>query len=223
MKGQVFAILNKITPQNFKDLSVKIIALGFDDLEKLEIAVEIVFDKAVLEPAFSQTYANLCKVMSSIQFPDDPNPKVSPFLKTLLNRCEEEFLKEKSGELEINKKIAALTEVERKRKVEEFQYLRTTRKKKMLGNINFIGELYNLSMISTNIIMESYIQYLLLKSRDEESIECLSKLFGTVGQKLELECSEVTAQSDIFEKIFVMFKQVNCHIGSRILIHLQKL
>lgn len=198
MKGQVIAILNKITPQNFKDLSVKIIALGFDDLEKLEIAVEIVFDKAVLEPAFSQTYANLCKVMSSIQFPDDPNPKVSPFLKTLLNRCEEEFLKEKSGELEINKK-------------------------KMLGNINLIGELYNLSMISTNIIMESYIQYLLLKSRDEESIECLSKLFGTVGQKLELECSKVTTQSDIFEKIFVMFKQVNCHIGSRILIHLQKL
>ena len=198
MKGRVIAILNKITPQNFKDLSVKIIALGFDDLEKLEIAVEIVFDKAVLEPAFSQTYANLCKVMSSIQFPDDPNPKVSPFLKTLLNRCEEEFLKEKSGELEINKK-------------------------KMLGNINLIGELYNLSMISTNIIMESYIQYLLLKSRDEESIECLSKLFGTVGQKLELECSEVTTQSDIFEKIFVMFKQVNCHIGSRILIHLQKL
>ena len=198
MKGQVIAILNKITPQNFKDLSVKIIALGFDDLEKLEIAVEIVFDKAVLEPAFSQTYANLCKVMSSIQFPDDPNPKVSPFLKTLLNRCEKEFLKEKSGELEINKK-------------------------KMLGNINLIGELYNLSMISTNIIMESYIQYLLLKSRDEESIECLSKLFGTVGQKLELECSKVTTQSDIFEKIFVMFKQVNCHIGSRILIHLQKL
>ena len=198
MKGRVIAILNKITPQNFKDLSVKIIALGFDDLEKLEIAVEIVFDKAVLEPAFSQTYANLCKVMSSIQFPDDPNPKVSPFLKTLLNRCEEEFLKEKSGELEINKK-------------------------KMLGNINLIGELYNLSMISTNIIMESYIQYLLLKSRDEESIECLSKLFGTVGQKLELECSKVTTQSDIFEKIFVMFKQVNCHIGSRILIHLQKL
>ena len=198
MKGQVIAILNKITPQNFKDLSVKIVGLGFDDLKKLEIAVEIVFDKAVLEPAFSQTYANLCKVMSSIQFPDDPNPKVSPFLKTLLNRCEEEFLKEKSGELEINKK-------------------------KMLGNINLIGELYNLSMISTNIIMESYIQYLLLKSRDEESIECLSKLFGTVGQKLELECSKVTTQSDIFEKIFVMFKQVNCHIGSRILIHLQKL
>ena len=198
MKGRVIAILNKITPQNFKDLSVKIIALGFDDLEKLEIAVEIVFDKAVLEPAFGQTYANLCKVMSSIQFPDDPNPKVSPFLKTLLNRCEKEFLKEKSGELEINKK-------------------------KMLGNINLIGELYNLSMISTNIIMESYIQYLLLKSRDEESIECLSKLFGTVGQKLELECSKVTTQSDIFEKIFVMFKQVNCHIGSRILIHLQKL
>ena len=198
MKGQVIAILNKITPQNFKDLSVKIIALGFDDLEKLEIAVEILFDKAVLEPAFSQTYANLCKVMSSIQFPDDPNPKVSPFLKTLLNRCEKEFLKEKSGELEINKK-------------------------KMLGNINLIGELYNLSMISTNIIMESYIQYLLLKSRDEESIECLSKLFGTVGQKLELECSKVTTQSDIFEKIFVMFKQVNCHIGSHILIHLQKL
>ena len=39
-------------------------------MEKLEIAVEIIFEKAVLEPAFSQTYANLCKVSRVLKHED---------------------------------------------------------------------------------------------------------------------------------------------------------
>ena len=41
---------------------MQILQLKIDNKDKLEIAVEIIFEKAVLEPAFSQTYANLCKV-----------------------------------------------------------------------------------------------------------------------------------------------------------------
>ena len=67
LRGNIVAILNKITPQNFKDLSVQILQLNIDNKEKLEIAVEIIFEKAVLEPAFSQTYANLCKVRTCYQ------------------------------------------------------------------------------------------------------------------------------------------------------------
>ena len=38
--------------------------MNIDTMEKLDLTVEIIFEKAVLEPAFSQTYANLCKVSS---------------------------------------------------------------------------------------------------------------------------------------------------------------
>ena len=62
---------------------------------KIEVTVEILFEKAILEPAYIQTYANLCKVMSSIKIPEEQNDKVSPFRKTLLNRCQKEFFREK--------------------------------------------------------------------------------------------------------------------------------
>ena len=58
----ITAILNKITPQNFKELSVQIMQLDITTMLRLDQAVELIFEKAVLEPAFSQTYANLCKV-----------------------------------------------------------------------------------------------------------------------------------------------------------------
>ena len=62
LRGNILAILNKITPQNFKELSLQILHLGIDNMDKLELAVEIIFVKAVLEPLYSQTYANLSKV-----------------------------------------------------------------------------------------------------------------------------------------------------------------
>jgi len=62
LRGNILAILNKITPQNFKELSVQILHLGIDNMDKLELAVDIIFVKAVLEPLYSQTYANLSKV-----------------------------------------------------------------------------------------------------------------------------------------------------------------
>ncbi|XP_063678716.1 eukaryotic translation initiation factor 4 gamma 3-like isoform X3 [Bolinopsis microptera] len=217
LRGNIVAILNKITPQNFKDLSVQILQLGIDNMDKLEVAVEIIFEKAVLEPAFSQTYANLCKIMGSIKFPEEQNAKVSPFRKTLLNRCQKEFFREKSDEDKINKKMdelqarTDLTENEKQAHNEELLYQRGKLKKKMLGNINFIGELFNLGMLSSKIIISQCIGNLLAKRAqgklDDEVIECLAKLFSTVGLKLENECDD-ELKKRAFEKSFGDFKEV---------------
>lgn len=219
LRGNIVAILNKITPQNFKELSVRILQLGICNMEKLEIAVEIIFEKAVLEPAFSQTYANLCKIMSSIKFPDEQNPKISPFRKTLLNRCQKEFFREKTDEDSINKLMDALnaktdlTESQRNSENEELLYQKSKLKKKMLGNINFIGELFNLGMLSSKIILTQCIVNLLGKKDkqgkvDDEVVECLSKLYGTVGKKLEEECND-DIKKNMFDKTWHEFKSLS--------------
>jgi len=217
LRGNIVAILNKITPQNFKDLSVQILQLQIDNKEKLEIAVEIIFEKAVLEPAFSQTYANLCKIMGSIKFPEEQNAKVSPFRKTLLNRCQKEFFREKSDEDKLTKQMEELqartdiSDNEKTIEVEELMYQRSKLKKKMLGNINFIGELFNLGMLSSKIIISQCIGNLLAKrdegKLDDEVIECLAKLFSTVGLKLENECDD-EMKKRAFEKSFSDFKDL---------------
>ena len=62
-------------------------------------------------------------------------------------------------------------------------------KKRSLGNIRFIGELFKLKMLTENIMHECLIK--LLRSADEESLECLSRLFSTVGKLLDYEKAQV--------------------------------
>ena len=130
--------------------------------------------------------------MGAIKFPEEQNAKVSPFRKTLLNRCQKEFFREKSDEGKLIKNMDALqarsefykytliiytlplltnppplpmqclliqlpsadlSENEKQAQVEELLYQRSELKRKMLGNINFIGELFNLGMLSSKIII----------------------------------------------------------------------
>ena len=46
--------------------------------------------------------------MGSIKFPEEQNAKVSPFRKTLLNRCQKEFFREKSDEDKLTKEMEKL-------------------------------------------------------------------------------------------------------------------
>ena len=62
LHGHALSILNKITPQNFKELSVQMLQLKFDSMKKIDFATELIHKKAIMEPPYIQTYANLCKV-----------------------------------------------------------------------------------------------------------------------------------------------------------------
>jgi translation initiation factor 4G len=59
-------------------------------------------------------------------------------------------------------------------------------RRRMLGNIQFIGQLYRFGMLTENI-MHSCIQRLLQDDQNPklEDLECLCKLLTTVGQQLE--------------------------------------
>jgi len=63
---------------------------------------------------------------------------------------------------------------------------RTKKKRRSLGNIRFIGELYMCQMITQKIIRFCFwTLFNQLKNPDEESVECLCFLFRTVGNKVE--------------------------------------
>eukprot|EP00116_Pleurobrachia_bachei_P007576 sb/3467838/ len=228
MRGKILSILNKITPQNFEELRLKVLKLNINTQDMVDFVGDILFNKAISEPLFSETYANLCKVLCSIKLKDDPNPKVSPFRKALLNRCQKEFCREKDVEEKMDEQIhdlehnKDLEEDESSRQMEELMYQRTKMKNKMLGNIHFIGELFNANLISPKIIICQCINTLLeikrdedtglMESIDDEKIECLSKLFTTVGQKLEEEC-KTEDKKRLFEQLFRTYSklQSGCH------------
>jgi translation initiation factor 4G len=61
-------------------------------------------------------------------------------------------------------------------------------RRRSLGNVRFIGELYKLQMLTPKIMVECI--NMLVSTQDEESLECLCKLLTTVGQKLDDQLRE---------------------------------
>ena len=59
----------------------------------------------------------------------------------------------------------------------------TKQRRRMLGNIRFIGELFKLGMLTENI-MHSCVKVLLQKNT-EEALECLCRLLSTIGSQLD--------------------------------------
>ncbi len=77
-----------------------------------------------------------------------------------------------------------LQDVDRQKLKEELSTTMTKMRRRSLGNIRFIGELFKLKMLSEAIIYEC-ITRLLKSASDEETLECFSKLITTTGKDLE--------------------------------------
>jgi len=148
--------------------------------------------------------------------------KASNFKRILLNKCQSEFEKEglykeleeeerkekasfEAGELgERDYKVRAMEREEKQMKI----------KRRMLGNIRFIGELFKKNML-TERIMHSCVTKLLnngdIKTPDEENTEALCKLMTTIGSKLDATV-EPKFRSSI-KVYFQLFHKLSEHRG----------
>uniref|UniRef100_A0A665UCG0 Eukaryotic translation initiation factor 4 gamma 1 n=1 Tax=Echeneis naucrates TaxID=173247 RepID=A0A665UCG0_ECHNA len=187
---RVRSILNKLTPQKFQQLMKQVTELTIDTEERLKGVIDLTFEKAISEPDFSVAYANMCRCLMGlkVQTTDKPGATVN-FRKLLLNRCQKEFEKDKDDDEIFEKKqkeeYSKATEEEKQRLVEELEEAKDKARRRSLGNIKFIGELFKLKML-TEVIMHDCIVKL-LKNHDEESLECLCRLLSTIGKDLDFE------------------------------------
>lgn len=60
-------ILNKLTPQKFDTLLDKVKHLEINNQKRLEGVIDLVFEKAIDEPNFSEAYAAMCNKLSTIK------------------------------------------------------------------------------------------------------------------------------------------------------------
>lgn len=187
---KVRSILNKLTPQMFNQLMKQVTDLTIDTEERLKGVIDLVFEKAINEPSFSVAYGNMCSCLATLKVPmtDKPNSTVN-FRKLLLNRCQKEFEKDKVDDDAFEKKHreleAATSASERERLQEELDEAKDKARRRSIGNIKFIGELFKLRMLTEAIMHDCVVK--LLKNHDEESLECLCRLLTTIGKDLDFE------------------------------------
>ncbi|KAL8227944.1 hypothetical protein R6Q57_015528 [Mikania cordata] len=183
---QLKSILNKLTPQNFEKLFDQVKQVNIDNASTLSGVIGQIFDKALMEPTFVEMYANFCSCLA-VELPgfDDGNEKIT-FKRLLLNKCQEEFERGVREEEEANR---TEEEGEIKQTDEEREEKRLKARRRMLGNIRLIGELYKKRMLTERIMHECIMKLLGLNQTnsnpDEEDIEALCKLMSTIGEMID--------------------------------------
>ncbi|CAA3020755.1 eukaryotic translation initiation factor 4G isoform X1 [Olea europaea subsp. europaea] len=180
---QLKAILNKLTPQNFEKLFEQVKQVNIDNVITLSGVISQIFDKALTEPTFCEMYANFCFHLAG-ELPDlsIENERIT-FKILLLNKCQIEFERGEREEEEANK---ADEEGKAKQSEAEREDKRLKARRRMLGNIRLIGELYKKRML-TERIMHECIKKLLgqYQNPNEEDVEALCKLMSTIGEIID--------------------------------------
>ncbi|KAL6651137.1 hypothetical protein ACP70R_010062 [Stipagrostis hirtigluma subsp. patula] len=180
---QLKAILNKLTPQNFEKLFAQVKELNIDNIVTLTGVISQIFDKALMEPTFCEMYASFCSRLAG-ELPNfvKDDEKIT-FKRLLLNKCQEEFERGEREQAEADKaeEVGGTKQSEGEREEK-----RIRARRRMLGNIRLIGELYKKKML-TERIMHECINKLLgeYQNPDEEDLEALCKLMSTIGEMID--------------------------------------
>ncbi|KJE96765.1 hypothetical protein CAOG_07037 [Capsaspora owczarzaki ATCC 30864] len=202
----VRSLLNKLTPDNYERIATSLLDVGIRNVEILKGIILLIFEKAIDEPQYSTMYASLCTKLNSeapnFEEPStEPNAKhITTFRRLLLLECEREFENR-------SKAVSELSGHSWDAQDEELRDRLIAAKRKMLGNIRFIGELFKLEMLKERVL-HICIQQLLgdLKHVDPDDIACLCKLLTTVGQQLDHEKAK-----PLMQKYFDRMKDFAVH------------
>lgn len=203
VQRKVKAALNKMTPEKFDKIADQILAIAAQSKDEadgrtLRQVIQLTFEKATDEAHWASMYAKFCKRMLETMSPDikdesilDKNGNVvsggNLFRKYLLNRCQEEF--ERGWKIDLPEKPEGERGEEKTEEaamLSDEYYIAAAAKRRGLGLVQFIGELYKLSMLTERIMHEcvkKLVDYTGVP--DEAEIESLTKLLKTIGGNLD--------------------------------------
>lgn len=198
---RVRGLLNKITPEKFEKLCDDILNVGLESPTILKGVILLIFEKALDEPKYTSMYAQLCKRLAENGPNFEPSDKPCTFKKLLLNKCRDEF--ENRAQLSLQYEKLVVSQL-----TEDQSYGKLLAKRKMLGNIKFIGELGKLEMLHDSIIHRCCEQLLVGRKKQPipdqaEDLECLVHLMRTCGRLLDNPKSK-----PLMDQYFVRLKQV---------------
>mmetsp|Transcript_12208 Transcript_12208/g.23152 ORF Transcript_12208/g.23152 Transcript_12208/m.23152 type:complete len:674 (+) Transcript_12208:2529-4550(+) len=179
LKRKVKITLNKLAPTNFDKLKVELCEIIKNGRDLVKELAQLIFDKAWSETRYTSMYANLCSFINNeygiFEFGETSNESrrnKNGFRKNILTMCQDIF------ETELELKPA-----------EDLEDQHAKLKKKILGNVRFIGELYKVKILKSNILLECIKQLLLERegSINEDKLEGAIILLRTCGTTLELK------------------------------------
>ncbi|CAI7588725.1 unnamed protein product [Penicillium manginii] len=221
VQRKVKAALNKMTPEKFDRIAEQILVIvsqskDESDGRTLRQVIQLTFEKATDEAHWAPMYAKFCKAMlesMSLEIKDenirDKNGNVvaggNLFRKYLLNRCQEEF--ERGWKVNLPEKPEGTSE--EVAMLSDEYYIAAAAKRRGLGLVKFIGELYKLGMLTERIMHECVKKLVDYDGiPDEAEVESLTSLLRTIGSSLDASEKGHAMMDAYFARITMMMETV---------------
>jgi len=179
----VRGLLNKICPENLKIIVERLANVELKKANELEYVIGIIFQKALDEPHYCETYADMVFALRN-KYPEFPpeaeGERPHTFTRVLLNTCQNEFES-------LPTTLEPTDEDTQKYAPDELFLEMKKRKGKVLANMKFIGNLFLRQLLAAKVIGQ--VVHDLIGLRDglpeEHMIECVCELLQAIGHTLD--------------------------------------
>ncbi|KAI5298910.1 hypothetical protein KEM55_002794 [Ascosphaera atra] len=219
VQRKVKAALNKMTPENFDRISDQILSIvaqskSEDDGRTLRQVIQLTFEKATDEAHWAALYARFCRRMLDTMSPEIKDTSIldksgnvaaggSLFRKYLLTRCQTEF--ERGWKVNLPQKPEG--ETEEAAMMSDEYYRAAAAKRRGLGLVKFIGELFKLNMLTERIMHQCIHKLVDFEGvPDEAEVESLCNLLRTVGEELDRSEKSHPIMGVYFDRIHMMME-----------------
>ncbi|KAL8832713.1 MAG: hypothetical protein Q9170_004775 [Blastenia crenularia] len=222
VQRKVKSNLNKMTPNNFEKISDQILAIAAQSKDEtdgrtLRQVIQLTFGKATDEAHWAEMYAQFCKRMLESMSPEIKDETIrnnkgeiaaggALFRKYLLTRCQTEF--EQGWKVNLPEKPEG--ETEEAVMLSDEYYAAAAAKRRGLGLVRFIGELYKLNMLTERIMHECVKKLVDYEGTpDEAEVESLTSLLKTIGANLDSSERGHSLMDVYFARIKIMMETPN--------------
>lgn len=219
VQRKVKSNLNKMTPNNFDKISDQILAIAAQSKDEtdgrtLRQVIQLTFHKATDEAHWAEMYAQFCKRMLESMSPEIKDESIlnnkgevatggALFRKYLLTRCQTEF--EQGWKVNLPEKPEG--DSEEAVMLSDEYYIAAAAKRRGLGLVRFIGELYKLNMLTGRIMHECVKKLVDYEGvPDEAEVESLTSLLKTIGRNLDSDEKGHQVMDAYFARINVMMQ-----------------
>jgi len=183
IERRVRGLLNKICPDNLKTIVDRLASVDLHKAEELEHVIRIIFSKALAEPHYCETYADMVFSLRT-RYPEFPpeheGEKAHSFTRILLNTCQNEFesLPTSFEPTEEDKQMYT---------PDDLRIDIGKKKEKVLANMKFIGNLFLRQLLAVKVIGQVVHDLIGIKDApiEEHMIECVCELLQAIGFSLD--------------------------------------
>lgn len=227
IERKVKSALNKLTLEMFEPITEDLLTIAKqsrweDDAKTIKQVISLTFAKACDEPYWSSVYAQFCakmlkeipeeiKDVNTLTKSGEPATGGDLARRLLLATCQVEYEKGWVDKLPTNEDGSPL---EPEMMSDEY-YAMAAAKRRGLGLVKFIGNLYILNMLNDQVILHCLRdQSKNVIDPSEDSLENLAQLIKTVGPRFETSERNRAALNMIYDNIEQILDK--CQLSSRI-------